>query len=117
MYRLTNKEEQVMQQIWKLKAAFVKDIIEGLPDPKPPYNTISSIVRKLEKQGAVGYEAFGKTHRYYPIWDQEKYAKLSINNLVANYFKGSAEALLSFFVKEESISEEELHNLIKQIKD
>jgi len=76
MEELTKTEERVMQILWKLKTGFVKDIIDALPDdPKPPYNTISSVVRLLEKKGYVGYKAYGKTYEYFPLISKSDYRK------------------------------------------
>ena len=115
-YTLNHKEEEVMQILWKLQKAFVKDIIDDMPEPKPPYNTISSIVRKLESEGIVGYEAFGKTHRYFPILKQKKYKKHAFKNLLNNYFENSHRELLSYFVREEKLTEEEVKDLLESIK-
>lgn len=105
-----------MHVLWKLKKSFVKDIIEHLPnDPKPPYNTISSVVRILEKKGYVGYTAYGKTYEYFPIISKSHYRSLAIEKLLANYFDNSAASLLSFMVKEEKLTQEELRKLKKII--
>jgi BlaI family transcriptional regulator, penicillinase repressor len=112
MEELTKAEERIMQVFWKLKKAFVKDIIEELPDdPKPPYNTISSIVRILEKKGYLTYKAYGKTHEYYPIISKAEYRKMYIKKLLSGYFDNSLASLLSFIVKEENLSEEEIEKL------
>lgn len=106
-----------MQILWRLGKAFVKEIVSEMPDPKPPYNTVSSIVRKLEDQGLVGYDAFGKTHRYYPILKKEDYRKSSFQRFVDNYFGGSPEQVLSYFVKEEQLDASELGELLERIKE
>ena len=115
MEELTKTEERIMQAIWELKTVFVKDIIDKLEDdPKPPYNTISSVVRLLEKKGYLGYKAYGKTYEYFPIVSKADYRKTSFRKLLTNYFGGSADSLLSFMVKEENLSEEEISK-IRQI--
>jgi len=115
MEELTKTEERVMQVLWKLKQCFVKDIIDALPDdPKPPYNTISSIVRLLEKKGYVGYKAYGKTYEYFPVISKPEYRKTFFKKMIAGYFDNSVESLLSFMVKEEQLSEEDI-NKIKDI--
>ncbi|MCC8425997.1 BlaI/MecI/CopY family transcriptional regulator [Mucilaginibacter sp. UR6-11] len=115
MEELTKTEERVMQILWKLKQCFVKDIIDALPDdPKPPYNTISSIVRLLEKKGYVGYKAYGKTYEYFPVISKPEYRKTFFRKMIAGYFDNSVESLLSFMVKEEQLSEEDI-NKIKDI--
>src|SRR5476651_2211848 len=115
MEELTKTEERIMQILWDLQSAFVKDIIEKLPDePKPPYNTISSVVRLLEKKGYVGYKAYGKTYEYFPLVSKGEYRKTSFRKFFSGYFDNSAESLFSFMVKEEQLSEEDL-NRIKDI--
>lgn len=114
--KLSHKEEEIMQILWKLKKAFVKDLIEHLPDPKPPYNTISSLVRKLEKEGIVGYEAFGKTHRYYAVLKEKDYRKTTFSSMMKNYFGGSPQEMLSYFVREEKLTPEEIQKLLEDLK-
>lgn len=116
MEELTKTEERIMQVLWDLKSAFVKDIIENLPDdPKPPYNTISSVVRLLETKNYIGHKAYGKTHEYFPLISKAAYRKHSFSKLVANYFDGSAQSLLSFMVKEETLSEKDIEEIQKMI--
>ena len=116
MEELTKAEERIMHVLWKLKKAFVKDIIDHLPDnPKPPYNTISSVVRILEKKGYVGFTAYGKTYEYFPLISKSQYRSAFIKKLLTNYFDNSAASLLSFIVKEEKLTEEELKKLKKII--
>jgi BlaI family penicillinase repressor len=115
MEELTKTEERVMQIIWKLKTCFVKNIIDAMPDePKPPYNTISSVVRLLETKGFVGYKAYGKTHEYFPVISKAEYRKESFKKILSGYFDNSAASLFSFMLKEEQWSEEEI-NKIRQI--
>jgi BlaI family transcriptional regulator, penicillinase repressor len=117
MEELTKTEERVMQIIWKLKTCFVKDIIDAMPDePKPPYNTISSVVRLLENKGFVSYKAYGKTHEYFPVITKAEYRKESFKKILSGYFDNSAESLFSFMLKEDQLSGEEI-NKIKQIID
>ena len=112
MEELTKTEERIMQVFWNLQLAFVKDIIEHIDeDPKPPYNTVSSVVRILEKKGYLGYKAYGKTYQYFPIVAKEDYAKTTFKKVLNNYFDNSAMSLMSFLVKEEQLSEEELAEL------
>ncbi|TCD12539.1 BlaI/MecI/CopY family transcriptional regulator [Pedobacter frigidisoli] len=118
MEELTKTEERIMQVLWKLKKAFVKDIIDELDDePKPPYSTISSIVRLLEKKGYVNYKAYGKTYEYFPAITKDEYAKTTFSKLFSGYFDNSPASLLSFMVKEEKLSEkdiEEIKRIINQ---
>lgn len=116
MKELTKAEDQIMQVLWMLKKAFVKDIVDQLPNPKPAYNTVSTIVRILEKKGFVGYKAFGKTHEYYPIIAKEKYTKFYLNNLVKGYFGGSFHSLVSFFAEENKMDVQDIDQLVKQLE-
>ena len=116
MIRLNEKEEQIMQVLWRLKRAFVKEILAELPDPKPPITTVSSVVRKLESEGIVGHEAFGKTHRYFPLLEKQAYRKSFFNRMLDNYFGGSPEQLLSFFMDEQELPPEELDRLLEKIR-
>lgn len=116
MKRLNEKEEQVMQILWRLQRAFVKEILAELEDPRPPVTTVSSLVRKLESEGFVGHEAFGKTYRYYPVVKKEEYRRATFRDLVDNYFGGSPEQILSFFVQEEEVAPDELDELLEKIK-
>ncbi len=112
---LTRAEEQVMQILWELDKAFVKDIVEQMPDPKPAYNTVSTIVRILEKKGFVGYKAFGKTHRYFPLMSKKEYTRLYMNSFIKNYFSNSFKEMVSFFAKEDNMSITELEDLMKEV--
>lgn len=116
MKELTRAEEGIMQELWKLEKAFVKEILEELPEPKPAYNTVSTIVRILEEKEYVGHEAFGKAHRYYPLVDKEEYAKMTTNKLLGSYFGGSVKELLSFFVQDKQINLKELDQILKEIE-
>jgi len=112
MEELTKAEERIMQIIWKLRKAFVKDIIEEMDEePKPPYNTISSIVRLLEKKGYLGYKAYGKTHEYYPTISKQEYTKTTFSKFFSGYFDNSSASLLSFLVKEQTLSENDIAEL------
>jgi BlaI family transcriptional regulator, penicillinase repressor len=114
---LTKAEDQVMQILWKLEKAFVKDIVEAMPDPKPAYNTVSTIVRILETKGFVDHTAYGKTHEYYPLITKEKYTKFYLNNLLKGYFDGSFQNLVSFFARENKLSTTDVQKLLAEVKD
>ncbi|HKZ38741.1 MAG TPA: BlaI/MecI/CopY family transcriptional regulator [Chryseolinea sp.] len=114
---LTKAEDQVMQILWKLESAFVKDIVEQMPDPKPAYNTISTIVRILETKGFIDHKAYGKTHEYFPIISREKYTKFYLNNLLKGYFNGSFQNLVSFFAKENKMDVKDLEKLLEELKN
>lgn len=115
MKSLTHAEEQVMQILWEIKKGFVKDILELFPEPKPAYNTVSTIVRILEKKGFVSYTAYGKTHEYYPLISKDDYKRKYLQQFVKNYFGNSLQELVSFFSQDESISAEELEEITKII--
>jgi len=117
MKHLTRTEEQIMQVIWDLENCFVKEVIEKLPKPKPPYNTISSVVRILEKKGFLAYNAYGRTHQYYPIITKEEYSRFAAQSLLENYFSGSIGNLVSTFTKSEKLSKEEINELINRLKN
>ena len=114
---LTRAEEQVMQILWKLEKAFVKDIIEKIPEPKPAYNTVSTIIRILEKKGFVGYYAYGKTHQYFPLMSKKEYTSLYMKNFMKNYFSNSFKEMVSFFAEEDQMSLADLEELMKEVGD
>ncbi len=111
MKELTKAEEQIMHVLWELGKAFVKDIILHLPDPKPAYNTVSTIVRILEKKGFVDHKAYGKTHEYHPVVTKEKYTKLFIRNFVRKYFQDSYPEMVSFFAQDRTLTVSELEEI------
>ncbi|GAB3896940.1 BlaI/MecI/CopY family transcriptional regulator [Spirosoma agri] len=117
---LTKAEEEIMRVLWQLKKGFVKDVLTELPEPKPAYNTVSTIIRILEKKEMVGYTAYGKTHEYYPLITEEEYRRFQTEQLMANYFDNSLKKLVSFFVQDKNISlseADEIINLLNKKKD
>lgn len=115
MRELTKAEDQIMQILWKLEKALVKDIIDHLPNPKPAYNTVSTIIRILETKGFVGHKAYGKTHEYYPLIAKEKYSRFFLNTMLKGYFGGSFQNLVSFFAKDNNLNAKEVEELLKEI--
>ncbi|TWO34744.1 BlaI/MecI/CopY family transcriptional regulator [Seonamhaeicola sediminis] len=115
MKQLTKAEEDIMQILWQLKKANVKSVIEQIPEPKPAYNTVSTIVRILESKGFVGYEKQGKGHVYFPVVEKQDYSNQTINKLVDNYFQGSFKSMVSFFVKKNDMSIKDLESVLKEI--
>ncbi len=111
MKELTKAEEQVMQILWNIGEGFVKDVIEHYDEPKPAYNTVSTIIRILETKGFVNHKAFGKTHQYFPLILKEQYSKELMGSVVKNYFSNSLHQLVSFFAKEEKMSVTELEEI------
>ena len=116
MLKLTNKEEETMQILWKLKKAFVKEIQADITEDQPHYNTLSTIVRNLEEKGYVSHNAFGNTHQYYPIVSIEEYRKGFMSTAIDNYFNSSYKSMVSFFAKEEKISAAELREILTMIE-
>lgn len=113
---LTKAEEEIMQQLWKLKKAFVKDVIEQLPIPKPAYNTVSTIIRILEQKGFVDHVAYGKTYEYFPLVSKNQYRKFASNKLMSSYFNGSVGQMVSYFVEEQKIDIKEADAILKMIE-
>lgn len=101
--RLTKAEEEIMQILWDLEEAFVNEIIEKFPEPKPAYNTVSTIVRILVKKKFVAHKAFGKSHQYYPLMSKKEYADKYFSNFVQNYFSNSYQSLVSFLTHQEKL--------------
>ena len=114
--QLTKAEDEVMQVLWDLESAFVKDIIARLPKPKPAYTTISTVVRTLEQKGFVGHEPLGKSHKYHPLLTKEAYTRAFMKGFVMRYFSGSYKQIVSFFTQEDKLSLNELEELIVQLK-
>ena len=115
MEDLTAKEEEVMQVIWNLEKALVRDIMERLPNKNQPYTTVASIVRILEKKGFVGHKPYGKTHEYFPLISKAEYRKRKFKGLITHYFDNSVESVVSFLAKEERLSPKEFEELSKLI--
>jgi len=117
MKELTRAEEQIMHVLWYLEKAYVKDIIERLPSPKPAYNTVSTIVRILEKKGFIGHEAFGKTHLYRPLVAKEDYTQAFLQSFVRNYFGDSYQELVSFFARDKNLTVSELEEILTALRE
>ena len=113
MRELTRAEEQVMQVLWKLKKGFVKDILEHFDEPKPAYNTVSTIVRILQDKGFVDHKAYGRTHEYFPVVSKDEYSESHLNTFVNDYFSNSYGKMVSFFAKENRISIREMEEIMK----
>ena len=115
--QLTKAEEQVMQYLWDLKKAFLKDILELFPEPKPHTNTVSTILKVLKDKDFVDYKIFGRQHQYFPLVSKEKYSGKSMKRLVKNYFEGSYKNAVSFLVEKNEISVEDLEMLLSELKN
>ena len=116
MKTLTKAEEQLMQVVWKLKEGFIRDIMDALPPPKPHQNTVATLLKILVEKEFVGIRIFGRQHQYYPLVSKEAYSKASIKTLVKSYFGGSFSEAVSFMVKENNISLDDLGVLLHQLK-
>jgi predicted transcriptional regulator len=116
MKELTKAEEQVMQIMWRIKKGFVNDILIGFPDPKPAYNTVSTIVRILERKGFVKHKEYGKNHEYYPVVKKEVYTKSLVGGLMKNYFNDSLKQFVSFFANDNSLTISEIEEISKIIE-
>lgn len=112
---LTKAEEQLMQIIWQMEKGFVKEVMDFLPEPKPAYNTVSTIIRILEVKGFLAHHAFGKAHQYYPLISREDYKRHATEKLLDNYFENSVESMFSFFMKEEKLDLSDADEILKMI--
>ena len=115
MKQLTKAEEEVMQLLWVAKKANVATLIEQMPEPKPAYNTISTIIRILENKGFVGHEKEGRGYLYYPLVTKEVYSNDSMHKMMDNYFNGSFKSMVSFFVKKNDVGVQDLEAILKEI--
>ena len=116
MKNLTKAEEQIIQILWQLKKASVKDVLNRLPEPKPAVTTVSTIIRILESKGFVDHQQMGRGFVYFPIVKKEDYTQFSMRKMLNNYFDGSFKNLVSFFAKNEEIDVQELEEILKEIK-
>lgn len=117
MEKLTNKEEEIMHIIWKLNKAFVNDIMEEMPEPKPHYNTLSTIVRLLEEKGFLDHKSYGKSHQYFPIITLETYRNVYVDDSIKKYFGNSVSNLVSHFIKDEKLSQKEIQEILDIINN
>jgi len=114
---LTRAEEQIMHILWDKGAGLVHDILKEFPDPKPAYNTVSTIIRILEQKGFVGHKAYGRTYEYFPLITKKDYTKTYFRSFVTNYFGNSYKSLASFFTAEEKLSVQELEEIRQLMED
>jgi BlaI family transcriptional regulator, penicillinase repressor len=113
---LTKAEEQIMQILWKLDKAFLREIVDKMPEPKPHQNTVATIIKILVAKEFVGVSQFGRMHQYYPLIKKEDYSKGSLKSLVKGYFEGSFSNAVSFMVKEKNLSVQDLELLLKELR-
>lgn len=114
---LTRAELEIMQILWQIEKGFVNDILETMPTPKPAYNTVSTIIRILEKKGFVAHRAYGKSHEYYPIISRAEYTSSFMTSVVNNFFGGSIGNMVSFLSHDKGISVSEANEIIKMLKE
>ena len=117
MQKLTNKEEELMNYFWQYGAMFVRDVVMLYDDPKPHFNTVSTMVRTLETKGFLDHEAFGNTYRYRPVVSQEEFSKGVLGSVVTRYFDNSYKRAVSALIEEEKISVSELEELIRMVQN
>ncbi|MEC4112754.1 BlaI/MecI/CopY family transcriptional regulator [Myroides pelagicus] len=116
MEKLTNKEEDIMRILWRIEKGFINDILDQMPEPKPHYNTLSTLVRILEEKGVVAHQAYGKSHQYYPILSIEDYRKQFMEDTLHKYFDNSFANLVNFFAKDKQLTRTELDELSQLIE-
>lgn len=117
MKQLTKAEEQVMQYLWSLDKAFLKDLVESFPEPRPAYTTVSTVIRVLVKKGFVDFETFGKIHQYYPLIGREEYLKGQFEEVAQDYFSGSIAKLASFLTRDKDLRVDDLEEIKAIIDD
>ena len=117
MVKLAKREEQIMQVFWDLQKAYIRDIIPSLPDPKPHYNSVATIVKILEEKGFLGHETTGNMHYYFPLISRENYQKFALKDIVSQYFDNSYPRMLAFFAKEQKLTDKDLNEIVDIIKN
>ena len=117
MQKLAKREEQIMQVFWTLGRAYIKEVIPEMPDPKPHYNSLATMVKILEEKGFLGHETVGNIYQYFPLISKEEYQRHSMKDIVSQYFDNSYSKMLAFFAKEEQLSEEQLNDILNIIKN
>lgn len=114
---LTKAEERIMQILWGIEKGFVKDIIEHFPDPKPPYNSVSTIIRILDQKGIVGHKSYGNSYQYYPLITKEQYTQKFMKKFMKNYFGNSFKKMVHFFSNNQNIDIEEVDQIIELLEE
>jgi BlaI family penicillinase repressor len=117
MLKLAKREEQIMNVFWQLEKAFIKEVIPEMPDPKPHYNTVATMVKILEDKGFLAHESVGNIFQYYPVISKEDYQKDAMQDIVSQYFNNSYPSMLAFFAKQQKISDAELKEIVALIKN
>jgi len=117
MTQLTKAEEKIMKILWKIGKGFINDILEHFPDPKPPYNSVSTIVRVLVKKEIVSFKKYGNTYEYFPLISKEEYRKSQMNNLIKNYYNNSLKQVVNFFSENKNIDMKEVDEVMKMLDE
>lgn len=117
MQKLTRAEEELMKQLWKLERAFLKDILEAMPEPRPAQSTVSTLLKIMEKKGFVDHKVYGKSFEYFPLVSQKDYAKAYFGSFLNSYFGGSFKKMLHFFVEEDDLDLQTLDELLQESQD
>ncbi|MEP1790059.1 BlaI/MecI/CopY family transcriptional regulator [Reichenbachiella sp.] len=117
MVTLTKAEEKIMKILWGIEKGFIKDIIDRYPDPKPPYNSVSTIVRVLVQKEIVGYTAYGNSHQYHPLITKDEYSKGQLSRLVSDYYCNSLTKVVNFFSESKELDEKELDEVMKMLEE
>lgn len=113
MKKLTQAEEEVMQILWDLGKGYVKDVLDRMPEPKPQYNTVSTVIRVLEKKEFIGHRQYGNTYEYYPAVTRDEYARVHFRNFLSGYFNNSFPKMAAFFARENNLSMHELEEIMR----
>lgn len=117
MKKLTNKEREIMKLFWEHGPMFVRELLDFYPDPKPHFNTLSTMVRRLEADGCIGHKQYGSTYQYFAVMSEEEFAKSSVSSIISDYFDDSCKSLVSAFVKDEKLSVDDLREIIQKVED
>jgi len=117
MKKMTPKEEEILKHFWTHGPLFIRELLEFQEEPRPHYNTLSTIVRILEEKGYIGYKVYGNTYQYYAVISKEEYRKKKLKNIVDTYFGNSYKRVVSALIEEDELSIDELQDLIEEIKN
>ena len=117
MKKLTNKEREIMKLFWEHGPLFVRELLDFYPDPKPHFNTLSTMVRRLEADGCIGHKQYGSTYQYFAVMSEEEFAKSNVSSIISDYFDDSYKSLVSAFVKDEKLSVDDLREIIQKVED
>ncbi|MCB2195591.1 MAG: BlaI/MecI/CopY family transcriptional regulator [Bacteroidetes bacterium] len=117
MVTLTKAEERIMKILWKIEKGFVNDILEHFPDPKPPYNSVSTIVRVLVKKEIVSFKKYGNTYEYYPLISKEEYRKGQMGKLLKDYYNNSLKQVVNFFSENKNLDVDEVDEVMNMLNE